>query len=769
MSTAETTSPELCETKFRVDGMDCASCVAHVEKAMRKVPGVQKVAVNLALGRASVQYDPHATHAHTIAEAATGVGYPTAPLDETAPHAPGEHDHAENAREWLIRGVVGIGLWLPLEILHWVTPGKEMAGMAMPPTWLDWVSLAAATVAIVLIGGGFYRSAWSAAKRFTSNMDTLIALGASVAYGYSLVALLGTGAGWWPKPMLYFNEAVALLGLISFGHWLEARARTKAGSAIRGLMDLAPTTALRVPAPSKSKLQVLNDSAEPTEVPVAELVVGDHVLVRPGDRVPIDGSVVSGQSTVDESMLTGEPLPVRRGEGDPVVGGTINQDGALVVRVTRVGSETALAQIVGLVENAQNSKPPVQKLADQIAAIFVPSVLAIALVTGIGWAVYGFATHLPQPLIWARIAQAVCGVLIVACPCALGLAVPAALMVGTGRGARMGILFRDIDALQAAEKVQSVLLDKTGTITAGRPAVVRVSGDENEVLRAAASVEQLSTHPLATAIVSAARGRGIGLVDAQDFVNEPGVGVRATVEGRKVYVGVMAAADGVGGGRESPVDPSPHPLPQGEGEKSPATRVSVKVDGSEIGVIELVDQVKPDSREAIRRLHASGLKTLLLTGDHPQAARAVAAQVGIDDVRAGVKPDGKAEVVRTMQGNQRRVAMIGDGINDAPALAQADLGIAIGSGSDIAKETGGIVLVRGSLLDAAAAIDLSKATMRVIRQNLFFAFFYNVLMIPLAAFGVLPPWMCAAAMALSDVTVLGNALRLRTIRLNKNG
>jgi len=814
MSTAETTSPELCETKFRVDGMDCASCVAHVEKAMRKVPGVQKVAVNLALGRASVQYDPHATHAHTIAEAATGVGYPTAPLDETAPHAPGEHDHAENAREWLIRGVVGIGLWLPLEILHWVTPGKEMAGMAMPPTWLDWVSLAAATVAIVLIGGGFYRSAWSAAKRFTSNMDTLIALGASVAYGYSLVALLGTVAGWWPKPMLYFNEAVALLGLISFGHWLEARARTKAGSAIRGLMDLAPTTALRVPAPSKSKLQVLNDSAEPTEVPVAELVVGDHVLVRPGDRVPIDGSVVSGQSTVDESMLTGEPLPVRRGEGDPVVGGTINQDGALVVRVTRVGSgqstvdesmltgeplpvrrgegdpvvggtinqdgalvvgvtrvgsETALAQIVGLVENAQNSKPPVQKLADQIAAIFVPSVLAIALVTGIGWAVYGFATHLPQPLIWARIAQAVCGVLIVACPCALGLAVPAALMVGTGRGARMGILFRDIDALQAAEKVQSVLLDKTGTITAGRPAVVRVSGDENEVLRAAASVEQLSTHPLATAIVSAARGRGIGLVDAQDFVNEPGVGVRATVEGRKVYVGVMAAADGVGGGRESPVDPSPHPLPQGEGEKSPATRVSVKVDGSEIGVIELVDQVKPDSREAIRRLHASGLKTLLLTGDHPQAARAVAAQVGIDDVRAGVKPDGKAEVVRTMQGNQRRVAMIGDGINDAPALAQADLGIAIGSGSDIAKETGGIVLVRGSLLDAAAAIDLSKATMRVIRQNLFFAFFYNVLMIPLAAFGVLPPWMCAAAMALSDVTVLGNALRLRTTRLNKNG
>jgi Cu+-exporting ATPase len=585
-------------------------------------------------------------------------------------------------------------------------------------------------------------------------------MGATVAYVYSLGALIGHLARGWPLPDLYFTESTGLLALISLGHWLEARARESAGSAIRELLNLAPVTAIR-----------LRDSVqEPT--PVQELQVGDIIVVRPGDRVPIDGVVADGRSSIDESMITGEPLPIVRSVGDTVIGGTQNVDGALRVRVTNVGSETALAQIVKLVETAQSSKPAVQKLADRIAAVFVPSVLTIALFTGVGWYAWGAVHHWDSPHAWGVIAKAVCSVLIIACPCALGLAVPAALMVGTGMGAKRGILIRDINALQTAQKIDTVVLDKTGTITQGKPVVSSIEPLAGlapaEILRLAASAEQYSEHPLAKAILTKAREGGIDLVDPESFSSEPGAGVIAQIDGKRVLVGSDSHLSSTG----------VSPVPRGQDARAAETRVLVAVDdgtATAIGIIHITDQIKPDSAKAIAELHAMKLRTVLLSGDNESAARAIAQQVGIDDVRANVKPAGKADAIRQLQNPKSqianpklKVAMVGDGINDAPALAQADLGIAIGSGSDIAKETGDIVLVGGSLQGIATAIRLSRATMRTIRQNLFFAFLYNVLAIPLAALGLLNPLVAAAAMALSDVTVIGNALLLRRSRIDEN-
>jgi Cu+-exporting ATPase len=471
-------------------------------------------------------------------------------------------------------------------------------------------------------------------------------------------------------------------------------------------------------------------------------------------------------------MITGEPLPVLRQTGDAVIGGTLNVDGRLIIRVSKIGSETALAQIIKLVDQAQSSKPPVQKLADQVAAIFVPIVLAIALATAIGWYAVGTIRHWDHAYLWGELARSVCSVLIIACPCALGLAVPTALMVGIGRGAKRGILIRDIDALQHAEAIQTVVLDKTGTITSGRPSVTRIEPTDgnsaDEVLRLAASAEQFSEHPLAKAIVADARRRKLTLSQPTSFQNEPGLGVVAELDGRTLLVGSWKLL-------AKHLGPSAPLVYEG---KDTGTFASVAVrhaDGraEALGKIILVDEPKTDSKQAIEELHAMGLKTVLLSGDRESVARAIAERVGIRDVRAEVKPAEKLNVIRELQNlksgisnSPSQVAMVGDGINDAPALAAADLGIAIGSGSDVAKEAGGIVLVGGSLHGVAAAIRLSRATMRVIRQNLFFAFLYNVIAIPLAAFGLLSPLLAAAAMALSDVTVIGNALRLRRMKMD---
>jgi Cu+-exporting ATPase len=735
------------EAAFSVTGMNCAGCVNHVEKTASAVTGVASAQVNLARGRATVTFDARVTSAQAIADALTLSGYPSTPEVAGADAAVAETERLRrqeaHTRHWLRRALVGIALWLPVEAVHWALhfSGRHAGD------WMEWAALATATAAMVLVGSAFFRNAWSALRRRTTDMDVLIAMGTSVAWLYSLVAFAGYQLGAWATlPNLYFMEATGLLALISLGHWLEGRARQSAGRAIHELLQLAPVKALRL------------DAADvPVEVPVAALLPGDRLLVRPGDRVPSDGVVIEGRSSVDESMITGEPLPVTRDIDDEVIGGTLNVDGRLVIRATRVGAQTALAQIVQLVETAQNSKAPVQLLADRIAAVFVPAVLGVALVTGIGWYVAGTLGGWESAVLWSRLANAVCSVLIIACPCALGLAVPAALMVGTGMGARRGILIRDIDALQHAEKVTLIVLDKTGTVTSGKPVVVRLVDDE--VLRLAAAAEQSSAHPLAKAVLDAARARGLALPAVGAFRDEPGSGVFATVEGRNLVVGSEAFVrrETVAGGA----------LPEGAG-SAVGTEVWIgEAGGAILGVLGIEDEVRPDAAAAITKLHARGLRTVLLTGDREATARAVAARVGITDVRAGVAPAGKRAVIESLQqGGKARVAMVGDGINDAPALAQADLGIAIGSGSDVAKETGGIVLVSGSLLLVPAAIGLSRATMRCVRQNLFFAFLYNVLAIPLAAFGLLNPLIAAAAMALSDVTVIGNALRLRWAKVD---
>jgi Cu+-exporting ATPase len=756
------TTQDLPEAAFSVEGMNCASCVAHVSKAVRSLPGIASVDVNLARGRAVVKFDPTQSDANKIAAAITDSGYSAHPELSGVAGGNVEDERIQkqirHANQWLRRAIAGLILWAPVEITHWIFriffPNLHWAH----PVIL-WAALITSTLAIVYIGSSFYKSAWAALLHRTSNMDTLISLGASTAYFYSLIYFLGGLAHRWPAPMpddVYFMEASALLALISLGHWLEARARQSAGSAIRELLNLTPATALRLSGATDSTFDT---------IPVAELKEQDRILIRPGDRVPIDGVVLDGSSSVDESMITGEPLPVTRVPGDNVIGGTINQDGRLIVRATKVGSETALAQIVQLVETAQNSKPPVQRVADQIAAVFVPVVLGIALLTAAGWYAWGAGHHWTQIATWHAIAKAVCSVLVIACPCALGLAVPAALMVGTGRGAKRGILIRDIDALQMAEKIQTVVLDKTGTITQGKPVVSQVVAsngvDEKEVLRLASGAEQFSAHPLAQAIVQAARARQVLIPQVTEFNTEPGFGITATIEDRSILVGSAAMLQ-----RHGQFEPQ-------AANGSTIVYVAQKNDGrlQQLGYLELTDKIKTDSVAAIAELREMNLRTVLLTGDNAATADSIARQSGIHEIHADVKPGEKAQVIRQLQSagsssGPRRVAMVGDGINDAPALAQSDLGIALGSGSDVAKETGGIVLVGSSLHGVATAIRLSRATMQTIRQNLFFAFLYNILAIPLAAFGLLNPLVAAAAMALSDITVLGNSLLLRRTKID---
>lgn len=759
---------------LEIVGMDCASCVAHVENAARKVKGVLGCRTSLARGRAIVQYDPALTSPSQVAKAITAAGYKT--LEEKEAGEQGEEARMlrrrKEARVWLGRAARGITLWLPLEIIHWILRARGGHGGHEA---MNWVALGTSTMAMVLVAWGFYASAFKALRRGTSNMDTLIAMGAGVAYGYSLTAFMGYIMGWWQElPEVYFMEATGLLAIISTGHWLESRARDAAGSAIHGLLQLAPTSALRLDAAGQGQ-----------PVALADLEIGDRVLVRPGDRVPIDGVVMEGASQVDESMITGEGMPAQRTRGDQVIGGTQNHDGRLIIRATKVGSQTALAQIVELVETAQSSKPPVQRLADRIAAVFVPAVLAVALLTGAGWYFYGRGAGWDAARVWGTLAQNVCSVLIIACPCALGLALPAAIMVGTGRGARRGILIRDLDALQKAQHVKVVVLDKTGTITRGKPAVARIvptaAIGADEMLRLAASVEQYSEHPLAKAIVNAAEARGLELASPESFHSEAGMGVAAEIMGATIWVGQVVAA----------APPPPPSLETPEPKDSGETVVHVTRQSAQgiemLGKIMLADELKEDSAAAIRQLHEMGLQTVLLTGDQARAANAVARMVGIEQVVAGVKPAQKAALIARLQAGMdaapaaratgsggtgakpprsKTVAMVGDGINDAPALAQADLGIAVGSGSDIAKETGSIVLVSNSLMGVAVAIRLSWATMRIIKQNLFLAFIYNVLAIPLAAMGCLNPLLAAAAMGLSDICVIGNSLRLRWVRVD---
>jgi len=620
---------------------------------------------------------------------------------------------------------------------------------------LPWIELALATPVVLWGGWPFFQRFWTSLLNRSPNMFTLIGMGSGVAYGYSVIATVAPGLfpaslrtmGGYPD--VYFEAAAAITTLVLLGQVMELRARSRTSAAIRALLDLSPKTA-----------RSLNEDGSEKDIPLDQVKPGDRLRVRPGEKIPVDGIVLEGRSSIDESMITGESIPVEKSPESKVIGATINGTGSFIMRAERVGSETLLARIVQLVSQAQRSRAPIQRLADRVSAWFVPAVVAIAGITFVAWLLLG-----PQPRLAHALVNAV-AVLIVACPCALGLATPMAIMVGTGRGAHAGVLIKNAEALEILEKVDTLVVDKTGTLTEGKPRVVSTSGEitgNQEFLRLAASLEEASEHPLASAIVEAAAQKGLKLSQTQDFKSVPGKGILGTVEGRNVAVGNPSLMVDLGALQKAVV---------GSLQPIGGTTLCVAVDGKYVGNFAVADQMKKSTPEAIRDLRRQGLRVVMLTGDNKIVATAIASQLGLDEFEAEVLPERKSEVIRKLQGRGRVVAMAGDGINDAPALAQADVGIAMGTGTDIAMESGGITLVKGDLTGIVRARRLSQATMRNIRQNLFFAFAYNVVGVPIAAgilypfFGVLlSPIFAAAAMSFSSVSVIANALRLRNVKL----
>ena len=761
-------------TATRVDlpvvGMHCAACAVRIEGALGQAPGVAKAAVNFATGRATVEYDPAATAPTNLRDVVRGAGY-DAVLPQDGHHAGGVSDVEEQARaadyrRTRLKFVVSAALTVPVAVLgmggHVVpalAPLLNFSGRA-------WVELALATPVLFWAGWEFFSGAWAAARHRAADMNTLVAIGTLSAYAYSVVATLTPGwlavgassdhAGHGgPAPAgVYYEVAAVIVTRILLGRLLEARARSRTGGAIRALVGLSPKTA-----------RVERDGAE-VDAPLAEVRVGDVVRVRPGEKVPVDGTVLDGTSAVDESMLTGEPLPVTKSPGDPVIGATVNTTGSFRLKATKVGADTVLQQIVRLVQEAQGSKAPIQKLADTVSGYFVPAVLCVAVLTFVVW----FNLAPPESRLTFALLTFV-SVLIIACPCALGLATPTAVMVGTGRGAQSGILIKGGEPLEAAGRLNTVVLDKTGTVTEGKPAVTEVVAagvSEADLIRLAAAAEGPSEHPLARAVIAAAQSRGLSVPPATAFEADPGHGLAATVEGRTVLVGNARLLTS----RNVMFDAAAVERAAAAGR----TTLLVAVDGTFAGLLAVADPVKPTSKAAVGRLHAMGLEVVLLTGDNRGTAEAVARAVGIDRVLAEVLPDGKAAEVKKLRDAGKVVAMVGDGINDAPALAAADIGIAMGTGTDVAIEAADVTLVKGDLSGVASSIELSRATMRTIRQNLFFAFAYNVLGIPVAA-GVLYPltgWLlspilASAAMALSSVSVVANALRLGRLDLRRGG
>jgi Cu+-exporting ATPase len=741
-----------------ITGMTCASCVVSVESALRSVSGVGSADVNLATERATVTLGP-ATDMAGLVRAVERAGYGALPIPSDDRE---RAEYAEAERALRMRYVAELRRRLTVAaVLAAATMALSMGDLVLPrledASWRPYLMFAFATPVQLWAAAPFYRAAWSAARHRTTNMNTLVVVGTTAAYGTSVAATffpsLFIAAGLEPRQQLYYETATAIVALILVGRFLEARARARTGDAIRALLALGAKTA-----------RVRRAGGLEEDIPIEALQTGDVIVVRPGETIAADGLVVAGASAVDESMVTGESLPVDKSAGDEVTGGTLNRTGALRVRATKVGRETLLASIVRLVEGAQSSKPPIQRLVDRVASVFVPVVLVIALATFIAWIVLG-----PSPSFGPALRAAI-AVLIIACPCALGLATPTALTVGIARGASRGILVRDAEALERARAVDVVAFDKTGTLTTGRPQLVDLMAcadfGEDEVLRLAAGAERSSEHPLGTALVEAARERGLAMPEATTFESFPGAGVHAIVEGHELWIGNAELATAHGFAELPEVTLARH----ADAGKTPLV---LTIDGKPGAIFAVADTPKASARDAIRALRARGVRTLLVSGDTQRTATAIARELGIDDARGGVKPAEKADVIADLQRAGHRVAMVGDGVNDAPALAQADLGVAIGSGTDVAIASAGVVLVGGDPRGVPRALRLSRATVNAIRQNLFWAFFYNVLLIPLAA-GVLYPFtgwvlspvLAAAAMALSSVTVVTNSLRLRSISLD---
>jgi Cu+-exporting ATPase len=749
------------EVSFPVVGMTCASCSNRIERFLRKTDGVVEANVNLATEVATIRYLPEAVGRSELVGAIEKAGYDVRPgaLEAAEAQAPGaaataavdseldetERIRAREQRELGIQSAVSIGVAVGIMVLMFAPLPLSMADVNRLVIW-------PATFVQFWAGRRYYQAAWKSARHGGTNMSTLVAVGTSAAWGYSVFVTM------YPEVIMraglpaetYFDSSTLIIGLILLGKWLESRAKGRTTGAIRRLVGLQAKTARLVRADGD------------VDVPIEQVQPGDLLRVRPGEKIPVDGIVAEGSSAVDEAMLTGEAMPVTKGPGDEVIGATLNTTGSFVMRATRVGRDTALAQIVEMVRRAQGSKAPIQRVADQISGIFVPVVLAVAAATFALWWLLG-----PEPKLTLALAAFIT-VVIIACPCAMGLATPTAIMVGTGRGAEAGILVRGGEALENAHRVTAVILDKTGTLTRGKPAVAEVipagHRTEDDLLRLAAAVEAGSEHPLASAILLAARDRGLAFPGGDGFLATAGGGAEATVDGRAVLVGSarFLGERGVDLGELAAAGEA-----QAAVGRSP---VFVAVDGAPAGLLAIADPVKPESAEAVRALEAAGIEAWLVTGDHRATALAVAAQVGIppERVRAQVLPGDKAGVVDELRARGKVVAMVGDGINDAPALAAADLGIAIGTGADVAIEASDITLVGGDPRGVVAAIALSRRTMAVIRQNLFWAFAYNVALIPIAMgilypfFGItLNPAMAAGAMALSSVSVISNSLRLR--------
>jgi Cu+-exporting ATPase len=734
-------------------GMSCASCVARVQSALNTTPGVIEATVNFATEKASIEYIPHLVKIKDLANATAAIGYTLVEVKEEQIIDKEAQARRTEFRKLKNKFLTGLVLVAPLFLLvHWEKLGLS-AILPLSGQTNFMLQLLLQTPVQFWVGWQFYRGAVAAARHRTSDMNTLIAVGTSAAYLYSILATffpqLFAAEGLAPK--VYFDTAGAIIVLILLGRLLEARAKGQTSEAIKKLIGLQAKTATVVV------------NGEIHEIPVEQVLIGDTVIVKPGEKIPVDGVILDGHSSVDESMVTGESIPVEKTAGDEVVGATINKTGSFKFKATKVGKDTMLAQIIKMVEEAQGSKPPIARLVDVIASYFVPAVIGIAAITFFIWYFFG-----PVPALTYAVLNFV-AVMIIACPCALGLATPTSIMVGTGKGAEHGVLIRGGEALETAHKLNAIVLDKTGTITRGEPAVTDVITVEGyapeEILGLAASAEKSSEHPLGEAILKKAQEDDLQLEDPDDFNAIPGHGIEAAIEGKNVLLGNTKLMN------DRDIDlrdlPQQAEALSGEGK----TPMWVAVDGNIAGIIAVADTLKESSKAAIRALRNLGLEVIMLTGDNRRTADAIARQIGIDRTLAEVLPEGKANEIKKLQAENKKVAMVGDGINDAPALAQADVGIAIGTGTDVAMESSDVTLISGELTGVVTAIALSKATIRNIKQNLFWAFAYNTILIPVAAgvlfpfFGILlNPIFAAAAMGLSSVTVVTNALRLRRFR-----